>query len=158
MPTYTNSANVQAELPDNLPSGWVTSHMTDLISKGSNQVEDLVGTGFGFNYKSNAQKFPDIGDSTPTPALIELCARWLAAAEGYALLKEHNKFSEDSSEESLRTKANELLKEIRERDIDVSLSGSSLRRSHIDHITDQHIYESDDTDPTFNKELLNDFF
>ena len=157
MPTYTTSANVQLELPSTLPSGFVASYMTDMIAYASAMADAMVGTDYPFSYETNAQKFPNIASSPATPAVIEKCARLIAAAEGYVRLKEINKLSGKDMETKLRQQAEKKLLAIREGEYVVSIAGADLRSSKIDHVTDQHIYKDTDTDPIFNKESLDKF-
>lgn len=155
MPTYTTSAKVQLELPSTLPTDFVTNYMATMIADASAIVEDEVGTDYAFNYNSSTEKFPAITDSPATPALIEKITRALAAAEGYVRLGEINKISdEESMEGKLREWAEEKLQKIRDGEIIISLSGTNLRTSKIDHVTDQHIYDDDATDPIFDRDSL----
>ena len=157
MPTYTTSANVQLELPSSLPTSpvhFVNTYMATMIADASAIVEDKVGTDYAFNYVSNTQRFPDM-DSTPP--LIENITRVLAASQGYVRLKEINKISSKDLETKMRDWAEEQLRQIREGEVVVSLGGVNLKTSKIDHVTDQHIYKSDETDPIFNRDSLDSF-
>ena len=159
MPTYTTSAKVQLELPSTLPTDFVTNYMATMIADASAIVEDEVGTDYAFNYNSATEKFPAITDSPATPALIEKITRALAAAEGYVRLGEINKISdEESMEGKLREWAEEKLRQIREGEIVISLSGVNLRSTRVDSVTDNHLYDSDDSNPIFNKETLDNFW
>ena len=151
MPTYTTRANVQLELPSTLPSGFVASYMTDMIAYASAMADAMVGPDYPFSYESNVQKFPNMND---TPSIIEKCARLIAAAEGYVRLKEINKLSGKDMETKLRRQAEKKLLAIRDGEYQVAIDGVSLRSTKIDHVTDQHIYKSDETDPIFNRESL----
>jgi len=159
MPVYTTAAKVKSELPDSLPSGWEAANMTTLIADASGQVEDLVGPSYAFTQESNAQKFPEITSDPATPAMIEYCARLLAASMGYANLKEQNKLSGKDLETKLRTKAQNYLQQIREGEIVISLSGSNMKTNPIGHTTDQHIYpdDGDADDPIFNDDNFSSF-
>ena len=157
MATYTTSAKVQNELPDSLPTNFVTNNMTEMIADASGLVDAMVGTAYGYNYNSSAQKFPDITDSPATPAVIELCARWLAAAEGYVRLKELNKFSGKDMETKFRGQAMDLLAMIRDGDIVVGVSGANIQTSLVGSKTDVHLYDSDSTDPIFDDDSFGAF-
>lgn len=158
MPTYTESAKVQNELPDSLPTGFVTANMTDLISIGSELVESLVGPHYAFQYNSNTQKFPNVTDTPATPTIIEICARWLAAAEGYVRLKEVNKLSGKDLESKFRSNAMDMLEKIANGDVVISVSGSNIQGTRVSNTTDPNMYDSDDTDPVFDNDSMGAFW
>jgi hypothetical protein len=157
MPTYTTSANVQLELPSTLPTDFVTNNMTTMIADASAIVDAMVGPDYAFSYNSSTEKFPAIGDTPATPSIIEKCARLVAAAEGYVRLKEINKLSGKDMETKLRRQAEKKLLAIRDGEYGVSVAGTDLRTSKIDHVTDQHIYDSSSSDPIFDRDSLDSF-
>jgi len=86
MASYTSTTNVEALLPSSLPSAIEAADKARWISDASAMVDGLVGPRFPM--LSTHQKF---ADSPSAPALIELCARWLAAYFGFLQLREINK-------------------------------------------------------------------
>lgn len=160
MPTYTTSAKVQLELPSDLPTNFISTYMTTMIADASDIVETMVGDDYAFSYESSAQKFPDITSDPATPAIIEKCARLIAAAEGYVRLKELNKLSGKDMETKLRRQAEKKLLAICDGDYVISISGANIRSTKIDHVTDNDIYPDDDegTDPIFDADSLSSFW
>lgn len=85
MATYTSDDNLLIELPDNLPDS-VDSAAERLvyIQLAGSLADSLVGPRYPVG--PSGQKFPDITDSPPTPPLIELATRKLAAGMIYRVI------------------------------------------------------------------------
>ncbi len=88
MPTYTSDTNLLTELPDNLPAALDTPvERAPYIEQASLLADSLVGPRFPIRtYGAAEHKFPDITDTPPTPPLVELGTRKLAAAMVYGAL------------------------------------------------------------------------
>ena len=73
-PLYTTIERVQAELPGDLPDELSEEVIAGFIEDQSRRIDAFLRTCYQV-------PFPDIGDSSPTPALIERICRRLAAAD-----------------------------------------------------------------------------
>lgn len=153
MPTYTLEANVNRHLPGTLPSE-VTDEVATDIAAASEVVEANCGSRYGLNYKTGTQKFPDIGDSPATPAIIELCARWLAASYQLDRFSDQVKEGKITRSEKLEKKAMNQLNKIKEGEVQVFVSGSEIGSSNLAGVEDE-IYENNDDEPVFNTDNIN---
>lgn len=73
-PLYTTTERVREELPGDLPAELSTTVVAGFIADQSRRIDAYLRTCY-------AVPFPGIGDSPPTPALIERICRRLAAAD-----------------------------------------------------------------------------
>lgn len=138
---YTTTTLVEALLPDSLPASITAGDKARWISDASAMVDSLVGPRFPM--LSTNQKFAD----TPSaPALIELCARWLAGYFGYAQLREINRTMAPSMGQAFRDLAEDYLKQIREGTANVySAAGADMGST-------EQIYSTTETrDPVFTR-------
>jgi len=153
MATYTTSVKVLLHLPSSPPSE-VTNNTNNDIADASALVDSRVGPRFSLAYESEAQRFPDITSTPPTPPVIELAARYLAVYLQYIRLKETVAEGESSQADKYKKMADEIFKEIEENKIIVEVSSTDLKASALDVVQDE-IYETDD-EPVFNTDEINE--
>jgi hypothetical protein len=109
---YTSDVNLLIELPDNLPSAVDTlAERLAYIQLAGSLVDALVGSRYPAG--DSGQKFPDITDSPPTPSLIELATRKLAAGTICSAIGVAGRDGGDIAQ-ALCTEATDLLRQIRE--------------------------------------------
>jgi hypothetical protein len=155
MPTYTTSAKVLTLLPDSPPSG-VTTNTTQDIADASAVIESLVGDQYALSYNTSSQKFPDVGDTPATPAIIELAARYYAAhlqLLRLKMLQTVDEGEEDSLGNAYRRKAEELAEGVRSGQHHVTVSESGLRSTTGDYVTDE-IYEDNEDEPFLTNDAI----
>lgn len=116
MPTYTSRTNLQTLLPATLPSALTTTLQDQYIADGSAYVDGMVGKRFPI--LSTGQKFANLTASPATPALIELCARWVAGHFAWLKLGEINR-SEASNAIKYLDMADAKLKQIRDGEVEI---------------------------------------
>lgn len=153
MATYTTSEKVFVFLPEDLPSS-VINYITTDIADASSLVDARVGSRFGTVYENNTQKFPNIGSTPPTPAIIELAARYLAISQQFSRLGETVSEGEVSQAELYEQKADKLFAGIESNLFSVEISGESIKSSALDVVQDE-IYETTD-EPVHNTDDLNE--
>lgn len=153
MPTYTTSAKVNIHLPASVPTA-ISDLVDDDIADASDIVDSKVGSRFGLDYKTNTQKFPDIGDATPTPAIIEKCARYLAAATQLDRIGDQVKEGKVSRAMRLEKKALDLLDSINAGKTEVIIGDASIGASNLAGVEDE-IYENSASEPVFNTDDIN---
>lgn len=128
MPTYTTRTALQTLLPSSLPAALTTTLQDQYIADGSAYVDGMVGKRFPI--LSSNQKFADITDSPATPALIELCARWVAAHFAWLKLGEINR-SEPTNASRYLEMADAKLKEIRDGEVEILTSAGANAASRV---------------------------
>ncbi len=128
MPSYTTTTDVEALLPDTLPTSITAADKTKWVTDASKMVDGMVGTRFPM--LSTNQKFADVTD---TPAWIELCARWLGAYFGFLKLREINKSAKNPGQGATYWKmAHDALESIRDGKIDIyDSAGADLASSSV---------------------------
>jgi len=145
---YTNRTNLQTLLPSVLPADLTTALQDQYISDASAMVDSLVGKRFPMS--SNGQKFNDITASPATPAVIELCARWIAAHFAWLKLGEINR-SEATNAATYLAMAKAQLQEIREGAVDVYSSTGANLGTYTTAWSN-----TEDRDPTFRRGVYED--
>lgn len=121
MPTYTSDANLLRELPETLPEALDTeAERLPYITEASALADALVGPRFPLN--ASGQRFANITDTPPTPPLIEMATRFLAASLIFAALHTIGGGEGPPAAESLRDEA--LTWFARIRDGEISLTGA----------------------------------
>ena len=73
MPAYTTKERILELCPPRTTeqtSSWSDLYWTNTIAWASEVVDAYVGPGYPLSYNSNAQRFPEVGSSPDTPALI----------------------------------------------------------------------------------------
>ena len=153
MATYTTSAKVFVFLPEDLPSSVINYISTD-IADASNLVDARMGSRFSLAYENDTQKFPNIGSTPPTPAIIELATRYLVISQQYSRLGETVSEGEMSQAELYEQKAEKLFAGIESNLFTVEIDGESLKSSALDVVQDE-IYETTD-EPVHNTDDLNE--
>ena len=119
MPTYTSDENLLRELPSSLPTALDTAaERLPYITEASALADALVGPRFPAN--ESGQRFPDITETPPTPPLIEMATRLLAASLIYAALHTIGGGDGPPAAESLRNEALTWFTRIRDGEISVA--------------------------------------
>lgn len=126
MPTYTSRTALQTLLPASLPAALTTTLQDQYIADGSAYVDAMVGKRFPI--LSTGQKFADATASPATPALIELCARWVAGHFAWLKLGEINR-SEASNATKYLEMADAKLQQIREGQVEIFDSAGANKAS-----------------------------
>ena len=115
MAQYTSDANLVTELPASLPAGLDSAaERLPYVEQASALADALVGPDFPVNA---GQRFPDIGADPPTPPVVELATRKLAASMVYGALHVVNGGGGADMRETLSAEALEWFRRIREREI-----------------------------------------
>ena len=141
MPSYTTTTAIENILPSSLPAAITAADKTAWVEDASAIVDSSVGPKFPM--LSTNQKF---ADSTSSPALIELCTRWLGAYFGFLRLREISTSDSEPKQAGKYYKlAMDTLKAIREGKLDIyDAAGADLASAEQAYITNEG------RDPTFN--------
>ena len=143
MAAYTTTTLLGYLMPSPLPSDVTAGMQAQWIADASAYVDGMVGKRYPM--LGDGQKFADITDSPATPALIELCARWVAAHYGWLKLGEINRTEATNATKYLEM-ADDKLKAIREGEADIySAAGADLATAETAYST------TEDRDPTFTR-------
>ena len=133
MAAYTTQTNVELELPNSgdFAADMDAAYFTAQIKAASGLVDAKVGHAFARNFENGTQKFPDHGADPGPPTEIELAARWYAASFAYLKLGPLNRFGPEGEQtnhaQRYQEMADDLLKQIREGELDLALSdGTTL--------------------------------
>ena len=119
MAQYTTDANLMLELPPNLPPGLDSSEeRLAYIEQASALTDALVGPDFPAGL--TGQRFANMTDDPPTPPIVELATRKLAASLIYGALHVVNGGGGRDARDTLATEALEWFRRIREREIAVT--------------------------------------
>lgn len=163
MPTYTDSAEVLLELPEDPPSA-VTNALAADIAAASDLVEAGVGPSYPLRYfESGAapvfpalptQKFPDVSEDPGTPQIIKRAATYLAASRQFQRLGQSVREGEVPQSKILESRGEKILRQIRDGDIVVTLAGASLQSSGLVRVEDTLYADRDAPKATFNPDDL----
>ncbi len=119
MPAYTSDENLLRELPTSLPTALDTAaERLPYITEASALADALVGPRFPVD--ESGQRFPNITDTPPTPPLIEMATRLLAASLIYAALHTIGGGDGPPAAESLRDEALTWFARIRDGELSVT--------------------------------------
>jgi len=141
------------ELPPNPPTS-VTDNTAADIATASGLVEAGVGPDFPAVYKTNTQKFPDIGDNPATPAIIEIATRFYAASLQFKRLGESVGEGEIPQSTKYWDMAEQIVQEIREGVRMVEINGVNLRSSRLSYVEDKLYANRVDPKEFLNKDEL----
>lgn len=173
MPIYTTKAKVAGEIPADRPidpatgadytaEAWNTK-LDALIAERSAEVDDRVGSRYTFAYNSSTQKFPQISDDVPTPAIIDRIVKYLVVYDAlgfYGGTYLNAPEGEDSPRVRYLKDAEALLEQINPAvegklpKINISLSGAQLNSSFFTSENDRADDQQDEA--IFNREDLDD--
>lgn len=119
MAHYTTDANLLLELPPELPPGLDSlEERLAYIEQASALADALAGPDFPAGH--TGQRFANTTDDPPTPPIVELATRKLAASLIHGALHVVNGGGGSDARDTLATEALEWFRRIREREIAVT--------------------------------------